>query len=208
VSTPPLDILYTSVNKFLAPTIAPAVQHNVTVGADGLFRFNPQNITAGIGDTILFEFHPKNHTVTQSTFSDPCQPKAGGFDSGLYVFSFDQVPRDSCCIPSMPVDANQTDNFPTFSIIVNDTAPVWVHCAQTGHCAAGMVFAINAVETGSNNFENFQVLANRTGSTTSSSSSPGSTTSATPGNNNSAALSRPHMSGLIFGILLFMASLL
>ena len=31
----------------------------------------------------------KNHTVTQSTFANPCSPLAGGFDSGLYTsFSF------------------------------------------------------------------------------------------------------------------------
>lgn len=40
----------------------------------------------------------------------------------------------------MPV----TDSIPVFSIMVNDTKPVWAYCSQTGHCGKGMVFAINA----------------------------------------------------------------
>lgn len=31
---------------------------------------------------ILHLLSPGNHSVTQSTFANPCQPEAGGFDSG------------------------------------------------------------------------------------------------------------------------------
>ena len=48
---------------------------------------------------------------------------------------------------SMPVDANAT-TFPTWSVTVNNTQPLWFYCRQhapTGasHCGAGMVFAVN-----------------------------------------------------------------
>lgn len=55
----------------------------------------------------------------------------------------------------MPVAANVTDNFPTYTITVNDTQPIWVYCGQnaglpTSHCGMGMVFAVNCGPDGSN----------------------------------------------------------
>ncbi|KAJ3533241.1 hypothetical protein NMY22_g7420 [Coprinellus aureogranulatus] len=101
------------------------------------------NITAAINDTVTFEFRPKNHTVTQSTFSNPCEAKADGFRSGFQAVA---------------ADATQ---FPTFTIKINDTAPIWGYCGQTNHCQSGMVFSINAVESGPNNFAAFRQLAQR-----------------------------------------------
>ncbi|EIW85455.1 Cupredoxin [Coniophora puteana RWD-64-598 SS2] len=130
--------------------------HQVQVGAGGL-TYTPSNITAQPGDTITFKFMAKNHTATQSTFADPCKKLDNtttnqlGFDSGF-----------------MPV-ANGTTTFPTYTVQVNDTKPIWVYCRQTGHCGMGMVFSVNAVESSANNFEAFQALAmqlNGTGSST------------------------------------------
>ncbi|KJA16243.1 hypothetical protein HYPSUDRAFT_148004 [Hypholoma sublateritium FD-334 SS-4] len=139
------------------------VDHRITVGANGALAYSPPNITASIGDTVTFEFHPKNHTVTQSNFLNPCEPLQAstgttGFKSGF-----------------VPVAADAT-TFPTFQITINDTAPIWGYCGQTGHCAAGMVFSINAVESGPNNFENFLSLAEETANATTTSSGAGSAT--------------------------------
>ncbi|KAK7442526.1 hypothetical protein VKT23_016124 [Stygiomarasmius scandens] len=136
---------YTSYEGTPEPTFAaePAT-HTIIVGDNKQLIYNPMNISASIGDTVVFEFRPKNHTVTQSTFDSPCSPKEGGFTSGF-----------------TPVDLNATD-FPHFQITINDTAPIWGYCQQTvpsSHCGAGMVFSINAVETGPNNFAAFQALA-------------------------------------------------
>ncbi|KAF5339652.1 hypothetical protein D9758_015600 [Tetrapyrgos nigripes] len=137
---------YTSYEGTPQPTYPPQpVTHKIIVGDSSQLIYNPMNISASLGDTVVFEFHPKNHTVTQSTFNSPCQPKEGGFDSGF-----------------MPVSPNTTSGFPSFQITINDTAPIWGYCQQTqpaSHCGAGMVFAINAVETGPNNFSAFQALA-------------------------------------------------
>ncbi|KAJ7159456.1 Cupredoxin [Mycena filopes] len=130
--------VYTSYAGTPAPTYAPTpMEHKILVGANGL-TFTPSNISAAIGDTVLFEFHPKNHTVTQSSFLSPCKALAEtsttgqvGFKSG---FQF--------------VDPSAT-TFPTFTITINDVR---------------MVFSINAVESGPNNFNAFQTLANRSGS--------------------------------------------
>jgi len=45
--------------------------------------YTPEAITANVGDVVLFEFFQKNHTVTQSTFAEPCKKMAGGMDSGF-----------------------------------------------------------------------------------------------------------------------------
>ncbi|KAJ7058536.1 hypothetical protein C8F01DRAFT_292951 [Mycena amicta] len=162
--------IYTSYDGTPQPTFAATpADHKIFVGQDG-FTFTPANISASLGDTVTFEFHPKAHSVTQSSFSDPCTPlaqssKTGqvGFNSGL-----------------RPVGQNDTQ-FPTFQITINDTAPIWGYCAQPGpptHCSLGMVFSINAVESGPNNFGAFRTLAMSTdpnaGSSSGSSGSSGS----------------------------------
>jgi len=72
------------------PTPSSGVDHKVVVGGPGLLTYSPSNITAQIGDTITFEFHQKNHTVTASSFDAPCRALSltsttgqVGFDSGL-----------------------------------------------------------------------------------------------------------------------------
>lgn len=75
-----------------------ATTHQVDVGAGGALTFTPDQVTAQQGDKVIFTLfvfslslprllilssHPKNHTVTQSSFDSPCSPLSGGFDSGL-----------------------------------------------------------------------------------------------------------------------------
>ncbi|KAG6847480.1 hypothetical protein H0H93_007858, partial [Arthromyces matolae] len=152
---------------------AQPVDHKILVGSDGL-SYTPSNISASIGDTVTFEFHPKNHTVTQSSFLNPCKSLTETSQTGQIGFKSGFV----------PVDSNAT-TFPTFTITINDTAPIWGYCGQTGHCAAGMVFSINAVESGPNNFAAFQALAEQSGTSATSSSSASAssaTTSSKPKN--------------------------
>ena len=78
----------------------------------------------------------------------------------------------------MPVDANAT-TFPTWSVTVNNTQPLWFYCRQhapTGasHCGAGMVFAVNAVADGPKNFTAFTALAKSLNGTTLTSNTTGS----------------------------------
>ncbi|KAI9057117.1 hypothetical protein FKP32DRAFT_1615573 [Trametes sanguinea] len=128
---------------------ASAKVYDIQVGdANGDLTYSPNAIFADPGDQVVFHFHQKNHTATQSSFAAPCTPLEGGFDSGFH-----------------PVPANQTDNFPTFTVTVQDTKPLWFHCEQgantaASHCGKGMVFAVNCGADGSpNSFENFQKAA-------------------------------------------------
>ncbi|KAG6832459.1 hypothetical protein H0H92_001505 [Tricholoma furcatifolium] len=146
------------------PASAQGTVHTVVVGGTGILAFNPPFVAAQPRDTVVFEFQQKNHSVTQSSFADPCRLAAGGFDSGF-----------------MPVADNVTSNYPTWSITVNDTTPIWAYCRQTNpssHCGAGMVFAINPVQTSARNFTAFQNVAEAlNGTAATQSAAPSATTS-------------------------------
>ncbi|KAK7019323.1 hypothetical protein R3P38DRAFT_2977509 [Favolaschia claudopus] len=133
----------------LAPVLSVyAEEILVTVGAGGLLAFNPTNVTAKVGDTISFQFQSKNHSVTQSTFAQPCQIQttpAQGIDSDY-----------------QPV-ANTSTTFPQWSFTLdNDTTPLWFFCKQTNpapHCQKGMVFSVNAKPDGPKSFAVYQAAA-------------------------------------------------
>jgi len=164
--------VYTSfVNSPAAtPVAADGAVHTVIVGGTGKLFFTPDHIVAAPRDQVVFQFQQKNHSVVQSAFADPCRPLNAlnasapqGFNSGFHA-----------------VGANDTD-FPTWSITVNDTTPIWAYCGQTApssHCGAGMVFAINAVDNSTRNFAAFQTLAEQLNGTASASGSASATGSA------------------------------
>ena len=82
----------------------------------------------------------------------------------------------------MPVAANATE-IPQWSFqVTNASAPLWFFCRQTGHCAKGMVFAVNP--TAAKSFEAFQAAANATAAaantTTGTSSTTGAGTATSP----------------------------
>ncbi|KAF7338086.1 hypothetical protein MVEN_02033100 [Mycena venus] len=121
-----------------------AADIQVVVGAGGQLAFSPPNVTANIGDSIVFQFQSKNHSVTQSTFAHPCTP-AGGIDSG---FQF--------------VDSTSSTLPPQWSFAVDSAPPLWFFCAQTNpanHCQNGMVFSVNANPDGPESFAVFQQAA-------------------------------------------------
>lgn len=125
---------------------------DILVGNDGTLTFQPPTVQAVARDQIRFNFVSKNHTVTQSSFDQPCTPQIGpdgmnitGFDTGFTPVADGSAPVQKSFV--MP----QTDK------------PLWFYCRQTGHCAKGMVFGINAPSTGKNTFSEFQKKAIRTG---------------------------------------------
>ncbi|KAM0271621.1 hypothetical protein ACHAQH_009048 [Verticillium albo-atrum] len=115
----------------------------VEVGVDDKFIFKPNDIKEPIGTHIQFNFNPKNHSVTQSSFDKPCEQLENGFSSGL--------------IPA----ANSPSGI-SFDIIVNDTKPIWFYCAQGQHCKNGMVGSVNAPAEG-NTLASFTDKASKAG---------------------------------------------
>jgi hypothetical protein len=79
---------------------------------------------------VQFQFAPNNHTVTQSTFDAPCQPIAMHSNvTGVYS-------------GFMPVAAT-AQMTPTYTILINNTTPMWLYCSQGKHCQNGMTMVIN-----------------------------------------------------------------
>jgi plastocyanin len=94
--------LIPSVSSPALPSASPStpgvIEHRVIVGGPNRLFFSPANISVAVGDVIAFQFMQKNHTVTQSTFANPCvslteSSTSGqiGFDSGLCVISSSAV---------------------------------------------------------------------------------------------------------------------
>jgi hypothetical protein len=100
----------------------------ITVGFGGGKVFSPNEVDANPGDIIRFTFLKLNHTLTQSSFSQPCT-NTGGFSTG-----FNQI---------------NPQNLSTGYVVdylVTTLDPQWFFCAQVSpksHCHAGMVFALN-----------------------------------------------------------------
>ncbi len=46
-----------------------------------------------------------------------------------------------------------------FTILVNDTKPIWMYCATPNHCRQGMVMAINAPSEGEKTLQKYKALA-------------------------------------------------
>ncbi|KAH6656749.1 hypothetical protein BKA67DRAFT_166801 [Truncatella angustata] len=100
--------------------------HSVIVGGPGGLAFSPAEVKAAVGDSVVFTFMSNNHTATQSAFAAPCDPLAGGMDSGF-------VPNVNNTINPPPQVAMQ----------VMVATPLWFYCKQANHCGAGMTFSIN-----------------------------------------------------------------
>jgi len=170
---------FSTVVAALVPIVAVSAQQTFTVvvGGNGSLTYDPTSVNASVGDTVAFQFAAKNHTVTQSTFAAPCQQMTTptlGIDSGF-----------------MPVAANATSD-PVWSFTVtNATSPLWFYCRQTGHCAQGMVFAVNPSAT--NTFAEFQAAA-MSGSSNSTSSTSGSSSTSAASGTNTATGSQPSAS--------------
>jgi len=184
-ATPPSSTVVAPPPSTSAASAAGAT-HTVVVGGNGTLAYNPQEIIAAPNDVVVFQFVAKNHTVTQSSFAAPCQKLASTSTSG-------QVGFDS---GFMPVSGNSS-GFPSFSIVVNDTNPMWAYCMQANHCEQGMVFAINANDSSSKSFNAFQAIAKGSNATT---GAPPATTS-TAGNVSSASRSIGISTGLGLGLL-------
>lgn len=97
----------------------------------------------------------QNHTVTQSTFNNPCVP--------IHSVMSNVTGIKSGFMPVAPTDTQ----IPVFSVLVNDTNPIWLYCGQTGHCQQGMSMVINEVASSNKTLEAYKAAAAKLGSTAS-----------------------------------------
>lgn len=161
-----------------ARDIVITVGHNTT--GNGSAVFQPQRVTAELGDTVIFNFTLGNHTATQSTFSSPCTP---AHDTDITINGFDSGFRDAgngtaitiLTVPMLPQNVNQT---------------MWFYDFNT--CGQGGVGVINNNESSSQTLAGFVRNAIRLNGTSSSSSS--SSASGSGSNTGSASQSAPSAS--------------
>jgi len=162
---------------FAAATFPSVFAKNITVTVgQGGEVFTPSTVMANVGDVILFQFVGGNHSVTQSSFAQPCtqawlnDQNKPGLDTGF-------VPSNNSMTPVIPVSTDSTQ-------------PIWIFCQQTKHCNNGMVMVINPPADGSKTlaqfkanaatapapgygtFANFSASSNSTGNSTSGSNKP------------------------------------
>jgi plastocyanin len=84
---PPLPPQTTTSQTTSTSTTTSAKQtHTVQVGALGELIYGPNQLNAALGDIVRFDFLKLNHSVTQSSFAQPCTYN-GGFDTGLNQFN-------------------------------------------------------------------------------------------------------------------------
>jgi plastocyanin len=121
-----------------------AKEHTIAVGDKaGNLVFKPDSIQAAEGDMVTFKFWPKNHSVAQATFANPCQPMQGGFWSGF--------------VPTSDAEKVASTTF-TYEV-TNASAPIWFYCSQGKHCQNGMVGVINAPQSGDKTIDAFKTAA-------------------------------------------------
>ncbi|MCJ1475574.1 hypothetical protein MMC13_004237 [Lambiella insularis] len=100
-----------------------------TANDTGALIFTPNSVTAAVGSLVQFQFHPMNHSVVQADFNHPCIPVASITPAIKGIFSGFQATTGATT--------------PIFTILINNTAPIWYYCSQGMHCQAGMVGVIN-----------------------------------------------------------------
>ncbi|KKY16597.1 putative extracellular serine-rich protein [Diplodia seriata] len=121
-----------------------AATHTVSVGAGSGHNFTPNTTIAEVGDIVIFDFYPTNHSVIRGEYSNNtslCGP-AG-------------------CNPCVPWELYHTDeadqgffsgnhkissftNRETWNLTINNTDPIWFYCDAIDSCSPnGMVGVIN-----------------------------------------------------------------
>ncbi|KAI9782340.1 MAG: hypothetical protein M1839_005213 [Geoglossum umbratile] len=113
----------------------------VQVGGDaGENVFLPTTIMAEVGDNIVFTWHTGRHSVIESDFSNPCNPKSAGIFSGSVTALLGEGLGQAFAVP------------------VLHTNPIWLYSGQSQDCQSGMVAVINP-PSGGNNLDTYKANA-------------------------------------------------
>ncbi|KIX07307.1 uncharacterized protein Z518_01960 [Rhinocladiella mackenziei CBS 650.93] len=111
--------------------------------ANGSLKYFPNKVSAPVGSIVQFQFHPKNHTITESSFAEPCKPLASNLTTPT---------RPGLKSGFVPVTGKE-EFTPVFNVLINDTKPIWIYCGQTNHCQKGMAMVINQNDSSPNTID-------------------------------------------------------
>jgi len=111
-NTPPSPLPQSPTSQTTSTSTSTAARqtHTVQVGALGELIYGPNQLNAALGDIVRLDFLKLNHSVTQSSFAEPCTYN-GGFDTGLNQFN----------------PQNISGKF-LVDFQVNTTDPLWFYC--------------------------------------------------------------------------------
>ncbi|KAL4906822.1 hypothetical protein BDW74DRAFT_127691 [Aspergillus multicolor] len=111
--------------------------HTVKVGPkEDPHGYVPHSLDANVGDLIVFEFSPRNHSVVQADWKAPCVPADGD-----YFFS--GIKNDFHEVNGQVVGA-----LPTWNWTVERDEPIFFYCTGVNSCIGnGMVGVINPNDT-------------------------------------------------------------
>jgi len=98
---------------------------------NGSLIYSPASTNIPVGEMVQWHFYPKNHSVVQAAFSNPCEPISNVMPNMTTFFS-----------GYMPVKATD-QQMPALTMMVMDAKPFWYYCSQGKHCQKGMVGVIN-----------------------------------------------------------------
>jgi hypothetical protein len=91
----------------------------------------------------------QNHTITESSFADPCKPIASNLTSEM---------RPGIKSGFVPVTGTESTT-PVYNMLINDTKPIWLYCGQGPHCQKGMSMVINQNDTSGKTIEAYKAAA-------------------------------------------------
>lgn len=91
--------------------------------------FVPNTVMASPGDTIQFQFSSGNHTVTQSSAQEACQPLQATDPEAVHS-------------GHIPYEEGQT-TVGVFNMQVQSTETMYLYCATGPHCLEGQVMVVN-----------------------------------------------------------------
>ncbi|KAJ5376935.1 hypothetical protein N7509_013821 [Penicillium cosmopolitanum] len=123
----------TTTDSTTSSTSTGKATHTIQVGPKtSPHAYVPHNITANVGDVVVFEFYPTNHSVVKADYDAPCVPADHGrFYSGIFN---DFNTNDGSLVGPAP----------TWSVVINNTEPTFFYCTALDSCIKnGMVGVIN-----------------------------------------------------------------
>ncbi|KAJ6179777.1 hypothetical protein N7519_010238 [Penicillium mononematosum] len=111
--------------------------HTIQVGPkSNPHQFVPTDVTAKVGDIVVFEFYPTNHSVVKADYLAPCVPAS---EDVYYSGAFETFNEHNGQLVGPP---------PTWTLRVNDTNPSFFYCTAIDSCIKnGMVGVINPNKT-------------------------------------------------------------
>ncbi|KAL4941622.1 hypothetical protein BDV06DRAFT_194027 [Aspergillus oleicola] len=138
--TPKQTTTTTNSNPSSTPTPssqAAAATHTIQVGhKEDPHQYVPHELKAKVGDTVVFEFYPRNHSVVQADFMAPCMPADGDYFFSGIKNDFEEV------------NGQVVGGLPTWNWTVKSNAPTFFYCTGADSCIVnGMVGVINPNET-------------------------------------------------------------